>query len=526
MIHKVSILLLLFSCVCNALQPWWFFHPSSHLFGLRFHGPRWHPPLLPTGPPDPPTMSTVVSRGTPGLHTCESSNVITQAVCNAALSRVNKELNENGVSLSIDNNGVILKFDDSQDERIDTGHSCSVTMDLRHKHFAAHYRQGATIAVTGDILFKPLSVALKLPAHVHARVDLRKNFGVRFFGKCRRYARDSFKVHGSLDTVVDVIAGFSLKPQVDKLNNGDYQITIEPVAALLFELENTNLKLRVSGVSVLTRVWSFLKSRVSGFFGTIEDIFKGKKLKDVFQGVLHRIAFRYGSLVALNLNVLPGFVRDLIEDALLKYANRLADKRSKGMSEDMEDRLNAKLRSIFRVGSDGKRTIVIRKDIIDVLLTGTTNRAFTLNRRSLKKVTLVVRYRLPKGERDLDTRTMFLDENAGHFCNSANKYVHFKGNRNEFGGVEESIVHLGLAERHNKSSNTSEIGLHAGWHNRQGGAAIIETKLRRAGVDIPGSEMREIIWPGSQTGCASSRVATVRVHRLGVSHSFTLSLHN
>lgn len=84
--------------------------------------------LVSSASPHPhPTLARQISAD---VFTCDSSDALLNAVCQIGLKRINSELEAAGIS--VNRNGVLFTYNDDEDKRIKTGHSCTVTAQVRH----------------------------------------------------------------------------------------------------------------------------------------------------------------------------------------------------------------------------------------------------------------------------------------------------------------------------------------------------------------------------------------------------------
>ncbi|PXF44361.1 hypothetical protein BWQ96_05881 [Gracilariopsis chorda] len=312
-----------------------------------------------------PALLPVSKQISPEVLRCKSTNPIVRGICDVALGKVNSELEAAGIAIRKD--GVLFTYDDPKHVSIPTGHSCSVTAKVRHKHATAHFSSSSTLRLTGNSISDKLALRLKLPVRVSARVDVRQRFGARFFGKCKRYARDTFSLKAKADTRADVVVGLSLNPSFRKLSNGNFELTLMPVIAALFELDDLDLKFRVSKVSPITPIWTFIVGFKSTLLKSITGLFKGDSLKSIFKDIKRSLLYDFGAPVVLGIGALPRPLETLVFDALSNIAERKIERKAKGVGESLEDKLNDELRRALKLGPDGKRVIVIKGNFLDLL---------------------------------------------------------------------------------------------------------------------------------------------------------------
>lgn len=301
---------------------------------------------------------------------CDSSNAAVNSLCKVALQKVNAELNAAGIGVR--KNGVLFNFNNAKSQKISTGHSCTVTAEVRHQHYAARILHGARFKLSTKSLTEPLALRLRLPVELSAKITVRQRFGFRGLFKCRRYGRDTYSLNAALSTQANVVIGVTLNPSLGVTKSGDYALVLQPAVAVLAGLENTRLRFRVSGASPVTAVWTHIAGLSSTLTKSVTALFKGDNVISIIKG---SIAFDIGVPVVLGVGALP----DSLETAVWRMlatvlsAKRKLQKKARGFGSDLEDRLNTDIRRALRTGPDGKRVILIKRQFIDLLRAGGKN---------------------------------------------------------------------------------------------------------------------------------------------------------
>jgi hypothetical protein len=115
------------------------------------------------------------------------------------------------------------------------------------------------------------------------------------------------------------------------------------------------------------------------------------------------------------------------------------------------------------------------------------------------------------GQRDLDTRTDFLDASVGYSCGDGDAYLQWiSGDDTSENGAEIVDVRVDDALLAGLWVSSVEVALHAGWFEPaegSGGATVF--------VTYAGETRTLPISPGSQSDCASTRVATLTFYEDG-----------
>lgn len=303
---------------------------------------------------------------------CDSSNSIHRALCKAALQKVNLELEQAGIR--IDRNGVLFVYDDATDKKIQTGKSCSVTAKQTHQHLEARFKRSARLRLTGNSLTEPFLLRLKLPVTLHGRIDIKQRFGVKvpkissfmIRMKCKNYASDSYSLKGSVSTNAKLGVGFYLKPSLGTVESGDYAIVLQPIVRVVTRLENIDIKLDASGVNPIAAVWSSVVGWRSTLHQVADAAVNGRSIKAVID---KNAAWDFGSTVVLGIGSLPAPLERIIWKLLSKAGEFFARKKARGYGADIEDDLNKKVRRALKVGSDGKRVLIIKRKFMELMRT-------------------------------------------------------------------------------------------------------------------------------------------------------------
>lgn len=321
-----------------------------------------------------PTSYSAFSQGSsrqisPDVLSCSTDTEPVKSICSAALQRINFNLKESGVSVT--NEGILFTYDNPDDVKVNTGHRCTVTAAVRHRHASAKIHQSASLNMTFGSLTDPIAVGLQIPISLHARVDVKQRFGLGLpFGGCKRYASDSYKMLGDLSTNANAVIGLSLKPSLGQIASGDYVLEIRPVVVVLFSLESTDLRFRISGVSPLSSVWTFITGFTSTFFGAIDALVGGRDASQY----LGALKFDLGAPLVLGLGSLPGPLKETLFRLLDSYgsrnANNVANKGLDKYEQNLEKDLTGLVGKAIGVDETGKRTLIVKKEIVELLNSG------------------------------------------------------------------------------------------------------------------------------------------------------------
>lgn len=302
----------------------------------------------------------------PNVFSCDSSDQVVQKICLEALSKINSELSRSGISIR--NSGVLFRFEDPDDEHIDTGHSCSVTASVTHKHLSAHFSRSSTLRLSSEALTEVFSLHIRIPVNLNGRVDIRQRFGARILGSCSNFGRDSYSFKGSLETTADVVIGFTLNPSLARVSSSEYALKIQPAFAVMAKLENTDIRnFRVSGVSPITAVATAIVGITSTFLKAATALFTGDDIANIFEDAA---LFDFGVPILLGVGALPGPIERAVFERLSFLGERRAKERAEGFEDSAEDSLNRELTRALNLDKSGSRIFIIRKEVVDLLRQG------------------------------------------------------------------------------------------------------------------------------------------------------------
>lgn len=110
-------------------------------------------------------------------------------------------------------------------------------------------------------------------------------------------------------------------------------------------------------------------------------------------------------------------------------------------------------------------------------------------------------------QRDLDTNTVAFGDRGGYACNGSGTYVLWGGDNTSASGVENATVLVGKAAAAGLWSSSYNIQCFAGWFTPAGGSGPAVLIVSYGGIT-----RTKTIYPGTQTDCADTNVATVTVY--------------
>lgn len=300
------------------------------------------------------------------VFTCDSSNNVVNAICKEALSKFNADLRS--IGLSIGSNGLLLTYDDPKDSKISTGHSCSVTAKINHKHASVRFSRGARLNLQMDTITEPFLFSLKLPVKLYARIDVKQRFGQRILGSCANIASDSYSFKADASTTSNIAIGFTLDPKIGTTKAGDYIVQIKPRVTSVLSLDNFKLNFKVSGVNPISQVLTSVLGLGSTLLKSVTALIQGDSVSDIVEKAL---PFDLGVPIVLGIGSLPGPLERLIWEKLLKttvVSN--VQGRTEEYSNELQESINSKLKANLNLDDNGEKGFIIKKDKISLLLTG------------------------------------------------------------------------------------------------------------------------------------------------------------
>lgn len=300
------------------------------------------------------------------VFTCDSSDEAIQSLCKFALLKINQELKD--ARIAIDSNGVLFTFDDPTDKKMKTGSSCTKTAQLKHKHITARISRGASLNVALTSITEPVLLRVKLPARVHARVDVKQRAGVRTPFGCTKLFRDSISFKADVTTNTNIVVGFNLDAKIGTTEDGNYILIIKPKFSSVFSLDDFKLKFRVSEKSPFATVFDLVNRVGSTVLKTATALIEGENVSEVVEKSL---LFDIGVPIALGIGSLPGPLERLIWKKLVgRFVEPEAHKEIQKYSNNLELKINSKLKAKLGLDSRGERRFVVRNVVMASVVKG------------------------------------------------------------------------------------------------------------------------------------------------------------
>ncbi|KAI0566307.1 hypothetical protein FGB62_10g37 [Gracilaria domingensis] len=174
-------------------------------------------------------------------------------------------------------------------------------------------------------------------------------------------------MEASLSTTANMVIGLTLNPVFYTRSTGDFVLSVTPVAAVMFDLENTDLDFDVRGLSFVTTIAGPLLGFTSSLTDGIKDIFDGRGVRTVIDNLEDSLLFDLGIPILSRVDALPRPARDLVFELLSDVGEKELEKEEEGYGSDFEQFLNSKIRDAIGADSSGEREFVVRGDILDLI---------------------------------------------------------------------------------------------------------------------------------------------------------------
>ncbi|KAK4162891.1 hypothetical protein QBC43DRAFT_240206 [Cladorrhinum sp. PSN259] len=300
-----------------------------------------------------------------GFLECSQSDPTIQILCRLVASKLNTALA--AANLRIDRSGLIFNYNDPTNIKIDTGHSCTVTAEITGSQANAALLADTSLSFSGNplSLSNPGLFVADLPVTLWAKSDIKQKFGTRVLGKCIGAGSDSFQVSGSLSTRANVAVLFTFAPAPLKRDaSGNYILTIRPITKVAAQLQSTDIKFNISGVSFLNGLVTAVLGGTSSLLKAVTGIIKGDSLKAVWKDVLR-------SVVDVTAGTLLATPFDLLDNLVELLANSWVEEKKSGIastySGELEKTLRTKVASALGLDAKGERQFVLRADFVDLV---------------------------------------------------------------------------------------------------------------------------------------------------------------
>lgn len=135
-----------------------------------------------------------------GFLECSQGDAAVRALCRA----VGLKASAAAGGVRVNSRGLVFAYDDGTSRGVDTGHSCTVTAEIKHTHAEARLLADASLDFSGGSLLSsasdPVLFVAELPVEFAARVEVKQRFGTRLLGKCLNVGSDSFRLGGAVTT--------------------------------------------------------------------------------------------------------------------------------------------------------------------------------------------------------------------------------------------------------------------------------------------------------------------------------------
>ncbi|KAK1829736.1 hypothetical protein QBC39DRAFT_262377 [Podospora conica] len=297
-----------------------------------------------------------------GFLDCSRGDATVKALCSVVTQRAGSMLA--GASIRIDAAGLLFTYDNATDIKVDTGHSCSVTANIKNTRAEARLSSQTWLDFSGN----PLSVSdpglflAELPVELAARIDIQQRFGQRLLGKCHKLGTDSFKVSGGVKTTAKVAVLFSFGPAPVRVDaQGNWVFTIRPITKVAAQLGKTDIDFNVSGYSFVSGIVTAALGGTSSALKAVTHLLKGDSLSRAWSDVKRMVLdVAVGSVLSIPFDLLDNLVETLAQAYIDEKKGKLVTE----YSGEMEKKLREMLAKALGLDANGERTFVIKKEVV------------------------------------------------------------------------------------------------------------------------------------------------------------------
>lgn len=309
-------------------------------------------------------------QSSPHVLSCTSSDETTKAICTAVLNKVISELEKSRIGIQKD--GVLFRYENKTSTPIDTGHKCTRTAKVSGQYLSAHFLSSASISFSGLSLTEPIALVLNLPVSLKAQYDVEQSFAAENPGsieKCEHLHGDKFKLYGETSSPAQLVLGFYLGVSLGNLPSGDYLVRLVPSTIVMFNIKPTNIDFHTSGVDPVTGVLAAALGLTSSGLKAVEHVFQGEYF-GAQKGFRKGLAEDADNSFILGMGHLPRQLELAVWSALLSVGSRKIERRRSGVVESVETKLNEELHRALRLDSSGVRSVVVKKNILELTKRG------------------------------------------------------------------------------------------------------------------------------------------------------------
>ncbi len=170
-------------------------------------------------------------------------------------------------------NGSVLQNVTIEDQQLDGG--CGYAADMRNFKGLVAIKNSSSVGLTITSLNEPFVLNVDVSADFDADTRIRQSYGMRLFGRCRVYARDTVNVEIDGEMIFGVEVTFT--PRYFLLEQG---LQLRPKIEVRTELGKFDFKLDVSDTLLDDQIESRLRKAVKKKFSAEKLADYGRKLED------------------------------------------------------------------------------------------------------------------------------------------------------------------------------------------------------------------------------------------------------
>jgi hypothetical protein len=276
---------------------------------------------------------------------CESQNPDTIFACQTVLPLIQDAMAV--FDLSLEKGELVFSIDPvKRPGPLKTGHSCSHTAHLKSNYAKVSFASDTGISLDLQSISSPMVLSMRVPIELYARFNMKEKWGRRnIFGKCKKIMSDTYYIDTKDSMDMNLLIFVSLEPKMQKLENGDLAVIIEPLVKIKFQLDDVEFDFDMHNKNPLNGMMSAVN-------GGLSTILKRDGIKQLFLDV----GLGMGqTLLSIDSAILDDFIVNLVSE--------IASDVISGIDSDIEFYMERKLKDLIaftlQLDENGQRIFVL-----------------------------------------------------------------------------------------------------------------------------------------------------------------------
>jgi len=308
------------------------------------------------------------------LLKCDEFNWYEKAICEDVAAQISQVLKEQNIIIT--NNEAIQYISPiASPRKVDTGHSCSHRAWLRNNNASISLSTDSSLDLDGDLISEPLNLAANLPVSLYLKANFKEEWGYKYYTikcrglkckkkkKCGHLASDHYYADLDVNTNAKFLISVNMQPRYGRTADGNYFITVKPIATVNFSLDDYNTDFNLHGKNSLLSAYGSILTSVSSASKLFAAWLSGSATADIRDQLYFDIG--YGLVSRLDLSYSRGAFES--QGALFeKLVNEEIEKRAPYGIEDVDRRLENKLTnsisSALNLDENGERVWIVDKN--------------------------------------------------------------------------------------------------------------------------------------------------------------------